>query len=121
MVQYLSGKSASNCMVSKVCMILRPNNPQTGTLYLVSVWFERSKCLEWYCPPASEASREVANLTDRKFVCLSVINFDPNYLKQSFLTKSLVYFKFLCFRLKSHFWQEIITLTRPIRRGFTST
>ena len=46
-------------------------------------------------PPASEASREVANLTERKnphtpvydvkeFVCLSVCpsltNFDPNYL-----------------------------------------
>ena len=42
-------------------------------------------------PPASEASREVANLTERKnthtpvygvkeFVCLSVTNFDPNYL-----------------------------------------
>ena len=39
-------------------------------------------------PPASEASREVANLVDRKnlhtpvngvkeFVCLSVTNFDP--------------------------------------------
>ena len=43
-----------------------------------------------YNPPASEASRELANLTERKnphtpvydvkeFVCLSVINFDPNY------------------------------------------
>ena len=43
-------------------------------------------------PPASEASREVANLTERKnphtlvygvkeFVCLSVTKFDPNYLK----------------------------------------
>ena len=41
-------------------------------------------------PPASEARWEVANLTERKnlhtpvygvkFVCLSVINFDPNYL-----------------------------------------
>ena len=41
--------------------------------------------------PASEASREVANLTEKKnpptpvygvqeFVCLSVTNFDPNYL-----------------------------------------
>ena len=43
-------------------------------------------------PPASEASREVANLTKRKnlhtpfyggkeFVCLSVVNFDLNYLR----------------------------------------
>ena len=43
-------------------------------------------------PPASEASREVANLTERKyphtpvygvkeFVCLSVTKFDPNYLR----------------------------------------
>ena len=42
-------------------------------------------------PPASQASRDVANLTERKkphapvygvkeFVCLSVTNFDPNYL-----------------------------------------
>ena len=41
-------------------------------------------------PPASKASREVANLTERKnphtpvygvkeFVCLSVTKFDPNY------------------------------------------
>ena len=47
----------------------------------------------WMCyPPASEASREVANLTERKnphtpvhgvknFVRLSVINFNPNYLR----------------------------------------
>ena len=49
-------------------------------------------------PPASEASREVANLTKRKnphtpvlgvkefvclYVCLSVTNFDPNYLRTS--------------------------------------
>ena len=44
--------------------------------------------------PASEASREVANLTERKnlhtpvygvkeFVFLSVVNFDPNYLRTS--------------------------------------
>ena len=42
-------------------------------------------------PPASEASREVANLTERKnphtlfgvkeFVCLSVTKFDTNYLR----------------------------------------
>ena len=43
-------------------------------------------------PPASNASMEVANLTERKnphtpvngikeFVCLSVTNFDPNYLR----------------------------------------
>ena len=43
-------------------------------------------------PPASEASREVANLTERKnphtpvygvkeFVCLSVVKFKPNYLR----------------------------------------
>ena len=43
-------------------------------------------------PPASKARREVANLTERKnlhtpvygvkeFVCLSVVNFDPNYLR----------------------------------------
>ena len=43
-------------------------------------------------PPASEASREVANLTERKnphtpvygvkdFVCPSVTNFDHNYLR----------------------------------------
>ena len=42
--------------------------------------------------PASKASREVANFIERKnphtpvygvkeFVCLSVINFDPNYLR----------------------------------------
>ena len=42
--------------------------------------------------PVSEASREVANLTERKnthppvygvkeFVCLSVMNFDLNYLR----------------------------------------
>ena len=46
---------------------------------------------EFY-PPASEASREVANLTERKnthppvhgvkeLVCLSVMNFDLNYLR----------------------------------------
>ena len=45
-----------------------------------------------FYPPASEASREVANLTERKnlhtpvygvkeFVCPSVTNFDPNYLR----------------------------------------
>ena len=48
-------------------------------------------------PPASEASREVANLTERKNLhtpeygvkeffllsCLSVVNFDPNYLRTS--------------------------------------
>ena len=43
-----------------------------------------------YNPSASNASREVANLNERKnpqtvygvkeFVCLSVTNFDPNYL-----------------------------------------
>ena len=44
------------------------------------------------CPPASKGSREVANLTERKkstypvygikeFVCLSVLNFDPKYLR----------------------------------------
>ena len=43
-------------------------------------------------PPASKANREAANLTERKnphtpvygvkeFVCLSIINFDPNYLR----------------------------------------
>ena len=53
--------------------------------------------LFWYNhPPASEASKEVANLTKRKnpqtpvcgvkefvplSVCLSVTNFDPNYLR----------------------------------------
>ena len=45
-----------------------------------------------YYPPASEASREVVNLTERKnphtsvygvkkFVCLSVVRFKPNYLR----------------------------------------
>ena len=45
-----------------------------------------------YYPPANEASREVANLTERKnphnpvygvkeFVCLFVTKFDPNYLR----------------------------------------
>ena len=45
-----------------------------------------------YYTPASEASREVANLTEGKnrhtplygvkeFVCLSFTNFDPNYLR----------------------------------------
>ena len=43
-----------------------------------------------FFPPAKEANREVANLTERKnphtlvygfkeFVCLSLTNFDPNY------------------------------------------
>ena len=48
---------------------------------------------ELHYSPASEASREVANLTERKnlhtlvygvknlSVCLSVTNFDPNYLR----------------------------------------
>ena len=45
-----------------------------------------------FYPPASKASREVANVTERKnpptpvygvkeFVCLSVNKFDPNYLR----------------------------------------
>ena len=45
-----------------------------------------------YYPPASKARREKANATERKnlhtpvygvkeFVCLSVTNFDPNYLR----------------------------------------
>ena len=43
-----------------------------------------------YHPPANEQSREVANFTEKnyqhtpvygvkEFVCLSVVNFDPNY------------------------------------------
>ena len=54
-----------------------------------------SQFLDWslqFIPLASKASREVANLTERKnlytpvygvkeFVCLSVVNFEPNYLK----------------------------------------
>ena len=52
-------------------------------------WVEM--CLKLFYHPASLANREVANLTERKnlhtpvygvkeFVCLSVTNFDPNYL-----------------------------------------
>ena len=44
-------------------------------LFILEVW---RGC---FYPPASEVSREVANLTERKnclSVCLSVINFDPN-------------------------------------------
>ena len=50
----------------------------------------RSVSFIFDCPPVSKASREVANLTEKKsnipvygvkeFVCLSVTNFDPNYL-----------------------------------------
>ena len=47
--------------------------------------------METHDPPESKESREVANLTEKKnphtpgygvkeFVCLSVVNFDPNYL-----------------------------------------
>ena len=48
---------------------------------------------QFYCyTPASEVSREVVNVTERKnphtpiygvreFVCLSATNFDPNYLR----------------------------------------
>ena len=50
--------------------------------------------LEFSLFPVSEASREIENLTERKnpptpnygikeFVCLSVVNFDPNYLRTS--------------------------------------
>ena len=64
-------------------------------------------------PPASQASREVANLAKRKnvhtpvfgvkkFVCPSVVNFDPNYLRtgktewgKKLLQKKLIYDSFL--------------------------
>ena len=39
----------------------------------------------------------------------SIIHFD--------LKNCPLFFKFRYFRLKSHFWQEIITLTRTIRKG----
>ena len=51
----------------------------------------QKKLLLFY-PPTSKARREVANLTEKKnphtpvngvkeFVCLSLVNFDPNHLK----------------------------------------
>ena len=76
-------------------------------------------------------------------VCLSVPNFDPNYLINtriqiiygkvclfghlscfgnpvfSFQSQKMsFFFKFKCFRLKTHFCQKIITLTCNIRRGY---
>ena len=54
-----------------------------------STW---SKMERKYNPPGSKASRELANSTERKnlhtpvcgvkeFVCMSVLNFNPNYLR----------------------------------------
>ena len=59
-------------------------------LKLCSVILPGKTVQYYHNPPASEASREVANLTERKnphtpiygvkeFFCLSVINFDPKY------------------------------------------
>ena len=67
--------------------------------------------------PASEVSREVANLTERKnphtpvygvkeFVCLSVTKFNPNYLRTGKTAKKLGLFRpdlDSVFRLKSNF------------------
>ena len=54
-------------------------------------------------PPVSEASREVANLTERKnphnpvsknlSVCLSVTKFDPNYLRIGRTEWAEIYFR----------------------------
>ena len=55
-------------------------------------------------PPASEASREVANLTWRKnphtplycvkeYVCLSVTNFDLNYLRTGKIERAEIFFR----------------------------
>ena len=59
-------------------------------------WVSFMICSRVVYPPGSEASMEVANLTERKnlhtplygikeFVCLSVVNFDPNRLYLSAL------------------------------------
>ena len=62
-------------------------NPEVGvTINVIGIAFAKIN------PPASEASEEVANLTERKnphtpaqgvkeFVCLSVTNFDSNDLR----------------------------------------
>ena len=69
-----------------------------------------------YISPTSEASREVANLTERinlctpvygvkEFLCPSVTNFDPNYLRTDRTEWAEIYFM-----PKTHvskkFWQQ---------------
>ena len=66
-----------------------------------------------YYPPASEANREVANLTKRKnphtpvygvkeFVCLSVTKFNPNYLRTGKTEWAEKFLIFLLTRTKNH-------------------
>ena len=58
-----------------------------------------------YNHPVSKASREVANLTERKKSTYPSIWFQRICLS-------------VCLSIRVfHFWQEIITLTSPIRRG----
>ena len=67
---------------------------QTVRTSLVAKWSDTVN----YDPAASKVRREVANLTERK---------NPHTPR--------VWCQRIC--LSVCFWQEIITLTRPIRRG----
>ena len=84
-------------MVQKLCNAKR----EVGCLpwcyarekfYRIKVLQRKGEANYYPNPPASKASGEVANLTERKnphapvygvkeFVCLSVTKFDPNYLR----------------------------------------
>ena len=71
---------------------------------------EEELFLNLFYPPVSEASREVANLTVRKnphtsvygvkeCVCLSVANFDPNYLGTGRTELTEIFFRTSIFHL----------------------